>query len=128
MFKCSSLCKTTTQVQVDNQNRSFVMKIFHSFLTLLTKSCEHSLMWKGGGAEGRLRAQWEVVIEGVKGCQKGGIAGRVFLLQYHINCIVLSLLLKICFVFFYIDRRRKEMLKRFSCWFRCVIPRVKLYT
>lgn len=58
------------------------------------------MMWKGGGAEGRFRDQWKVVSEGVKGCQKGGIASRVFLLQYHINCIVLLLLLKTCFAFF----------------------------
>lgn len=62
-------------------------------------------MWKGGGAGGRFRDQWEVVSEGLKGCQKGGIAGRVFLFQHYINyCIVTAI--ENMFCLFYIDRRR----------------------
>lgn len=56
-------------------------------------------MWKGGGAGGRFRDQWEVVSKGLKGCQKGGIVAEYFYFNI-ISIIVLSLLLKTCFALF----------------------------
>lgn len=82
------------------------MKLCHSRLAFLTKSCEHSLMWKGDGVGGIFRDQWEVESEGVKGCQKGGITGRVFLFQYYTNYRIVTAIVGFAF-FILIGEGRK---------------------